>query len=171
MSIYIYFDHGAVRKLLTNINSNKVHGPDGIQFHGIILKNWALLLDFPLRCIFKASYNSGHTPEEWKLADVVSILKRGDKTNVENHTTIFLNCLVMKVFECIVKVKLSSLTSDLLEPRQHGFLEQKSCNSNMVIYYDSLALSLNENVLSTVVYFDFANAFDPVNHDIFLEKL
>ena len=165
----IDFDHRAVRKLLSNINSNKAHGPDGI--HGKILKNCAVGLAFPLTCIFKASYNSGHIPEEWKLANVVPIFKKGDKTNVENYRPISLTCLVMKVFERIVKEKLLSLTSDLLDPRQHGFLEQKSCTTNMVIYCDSLALSLNENVLSHVVYFDFAKAFDSVNHDILLQKL
>ena len=165
----IDFDHRAVRKLLSNINSNKAQGPDGI--HGKILKNCAVGLAFPLTCIFKASYNSGHIPEEWKLANVVPIFKKGDKTNVENYRPISLTCLVMKIFERIVKEKLLSLTSNLLDPRQHGFLEQKSCTTNMVIYCDSLALSLNKNALSHVVYFDFAKAFDSVNHDILLQKL
>ena len=30
----------------------------------------------------------------------------------------------------------------------------------MAVSYNSLALSLNENILSLVVYFDFAKAFD-----------
>ena len=165
----IDFDHRAVRRLLTNINSNKAQGPDGI--HGKILKNCAVGLAFPLTCIFRASYNSGHIPEEWKLANVVPIFKKGDKSNVENYRPISLTCLVMKVFERIVKEKLLSLTAHLLDPRQHGFLEQKSCTTNMVVYCDSLALSLNDNVLNHVVYFDFAKAFDSVNHDILLQKL
>ena len=75
----------------------------------------------------------------------------------------------MKVFERIVKEKLLSLTVDFLDPRQRGFLEQKYCITNMVVFCDSLAMSLNENVLSHVVYFDFAKAFDSVNHDILLQ--
>ena len=165
----IDFDHRAVRKLLSNINSNKAQGPDGI--HGKILKNCAVGLAFPLTCIFRASYNSGHIPEEWKLANVVPIFKKGDKASVENYRPISLTCLVMKVFERLVKEKLLSLTVDFLDPRQHGFLEQKSCTTNMVVFCDSLAMSLNENLLSHVVYFDFAKAFDSVNHDILLQKL
>lgn len=105
------------------------------------------------------------------MANVVPIFKKGSKNDVENYRPISLTCLVMKVFERIVKEKLLSLTSDLLDSRQHGFLAHKSCSTNMVIFCDSLALSLNENIVSHVVYFDFAKAFDSVNHDILLHKL
>ena len=77
----------------------------------------------------------------------------------------------MKVCERIVKEKLLRLTVDYLDPRQHGFLEQKSCTTNMVVLCDSFVMSLNENVLSHVVYFDFAKDFDSANHDILLQKL
>ena len=165
----IEFDHRSVRKLLSNINSNKAQGPDGI--HGKILKNCAVGLAFPLTCIFKVSYNSGFIPNEWKLANVVPIFKKGSKADVENYRPISLTCLVMKVFERIIKDKLLALTHDLLDSRQHGFLEHKSCTTNMVLFCDSLALSLNENIVNHVIYFDFAKAFDSVNHDILLQKL
>ena len=165
----IDFDHRTVRKLLSNINSNKAQGPDGI--HGKILKNCAVGLAFPLTCIFRVSYNCGYIPQEWKLANVVPIFKKGNKGEVENYRPISLTCLVMKVFERIIKDKLLLLTNDLLDPRQHGFLEHKSCTTNMVNFCDSLALSLNENVINHVIYFDFAKAFDSVSHDILLQKL
>ena len=41
----------------------------------------------------------------------------------------------------------------------------------MVGLCDSLALTLNDNVYSDIIYFDFAKAFDSVNHDIILRKL
>ena len=157
----IDFDHRDVRKLLSNINSNKAQGPDGI--HGKILKNCSVGLAYPLTCIFRGSYNSGYIPQEWKLANVVPIFKKGKKSEVENYRPISLTCLVMKVFERIVMRKLLSLTSTFLDPRQHGFLEHKSCTTNMIDFCDSLALSLNENIINHVVYFDFAKAFDSVN--------
>ncbi len=68
------------------------------------------------------------------MANVVPIFKKGSKNDVENYRPISLTCLVMKVFERIVKEKLLSLTSDLLDSRQHGFLAHKSCSTNMVIF-------------------------------------
>ena len=41
----------------------------------------------------------------------------------------------------------------------------------MVLFCDSLALSLNKNIVNHVVYFDFVKSFDTVNHDILLHKL
>ena len=165
----IDFDHRSIRKLLSNINPNKAYGPDGI--HGRILKHCAVGLAYPLSCIFKVSYNSGYIPREWKMANVVPIFKKGDKSVVDNYRPISLTCLVMKIFERIVKDKILDITAHRLDSRQHGFLAEKSCTTNMVTFCDSLALSLNENLLTHVVYFDFAKAFDSVNHDALLNKL
>ena len=41
----------------------------------------------------------------------------------------------------------------------------------MIDFIDSLTFSINDNVRSDVIYFDFAKAFDSVNHDIISQKL
>ena len=54
---------------------------------------------------------------------------------------------------------------------KHGFRAERSCATNLVGLCDSLALSLNDNIRTDVIYFDFAKAFDSVNHDLILNKL
>ena len=73
--------------------------------------------------------------------------------------------------ERIVNDEIMSRCSHLLDPRQHGFIKSKSCSTQLVDFCDSLQLSLNSNIRSDVIYFDFAKAFDSVNHDLILQKL
>ena len=79
----------------------------------------------------------------------------------------------MKKFERMIKEELLFKTSHLLDERQHGFLSQKSCTTNMLYFSDNVVMSINDcNTMSTdVVYFDFSKAFDSVNHDLILHKL
>ena len=79
----------------------------------------------------------------------------------------------MKTFERILKDELLIITSHLFDGRQHGFLNFKSCTTNIFNITDKLVMSINDTqTLSTdVIYFDFSKAFDSVNHDLILHKL
>ncbi len=167
----IDFSQSKIYYLLSGVNANKTHGPDGI--HGKILKNCAVSLASPLSVIFKVSYNTGCIPKEWKLAHVVPVHKKGSKEDVENYRPISLTCLTMKIFEKILKDELLVRTGHLLDKRQHGFLNNKSCTTNMIEFSDSLVVSINDchSMGTDIVYFDFSKAFDSVNHDLILYKL
>ena len=116
-------------------------------------------LAYPLSILFKLSYNSGLLPTDWKT--------------IENYRPISLTSLVMKTFERIIKEEIILKTSHMLDERQHGFLSQKSCTTNMLSFTDNVVMSLNDcDTMSVdVIYFDFSKAFDSVNHDLILRKL
>ena len=155
--------------LLKGINSNKAAGPDGI--HGIVLKNCASSLAYPLSILFNLSFSTGCIPQDWKTALVVPVHKKGDKGSVENYRPISLTSLVMKVFERCIKKSLYSACEDLLDPRQHGFINDRSCTTQMIPFTNDLALALNNKSKMDIIYFDFAKAFDSVSHDLILNKL
>ena len=77
----------------------------------------------------------------------------------------------MKVYERVIASELLSIVESKIEPRQHGFLPLKSCESQLIPFTDSLARCLNRGSRTDIIYFDFAKAFDSVNHDIILDKL
>ena len=77
----------------------------------------------------------------------------------------------MKVLERILYDELFIRTIDKIDKRQHRFLKNKSCNTNLLLFTESIARSLHEKIGTDVIYFDFAKAFDTVSHDLILQKL
>ena len=158
-----------VKPILDNLDINKAQGPDAIS--GAVLKNCSETLAYPLSILFNLSYNTGYIPQEWKLANVVPVHKKDNKNEVTNYRPISLTSLVMKVFERILYDELLTRTIDKIDTRQHGFLRNRSCNSNLLLFTESIARSLHEKIGTDVIYFDFAKAFDTVSHDLILNKL
>ena len=77
----------------------------------------------------------------------------------------------MKTFEKIIRDDLMNRCADKILDLQHGFLPGRSCETQLIPFYDDLALSLNNCSRIDVIYFNFSKAFDSVNHDIILNKL
>ena len=100
----------------------------------------------------------------------VPIHKKDDKNKVVNYRPISLTSLVMKVFERILYDELLARTQEKIDPRQHGFLKNKSCNTNLLTFTESIARSLHEKIGTDVIYFDFAKAFDTVSHDLYFTE-
>ena len=144
-------------------------GPDMIS--GKVLKNCAKSLSIPLSILFYNFYYSSKLPKDLKMANVVPVHKKGSKSDVENYRPISLTSLVSKILEQIIRDELMLRCNIHVDQRQHGFMQGKSCGTQLVGFCDSIALSLNENIRSDIVYFDFAKAFDSVRHDFILDKL
>ena len=98
---------------LKDLNPNKAPGPDGI--HARILKVCAANLVYPLSLLFDLSYRSGSIPSDWKDANVVPVFNKGSKCKVENYCPISLTCIIIKVFEKIVKHELWVHTHHLID--------------------------------------------------------
>ena len=159
----IDFSCTRIKQLLDDINTNMAAGPDGI--HGCILKYCSISLCRPLSIIYKLIYNTGIIPAEWKSANIVPIHKKGDKSIIENYRPISLLCLSAKIMERVIQDELLSKTLEFLNATQHGFIPGKSCTTNLITLTDNIANNLAKDIGTDIIYFDFAKAFDTVNHD------
>ena len=73
--------------------------------------------------------------------------------------------------ERIIHEEILQRTIDKIDKRQHGFLSDRSCTTNLISLTEDIAYKLHSKSGIDIVYFDFAKAFNTVNHDILLEKL
>ena len=162
-------NESCIYNALKQMNPNKSRGPDDIG--GLLLKNCARSISYPLTIMFNTSFKTGSLPTEWKMANIVPVFKKGDKACIENYRPISLTCIVSKVFEKCIRDELLTHCNELIHDTQHGFLSHKSCTSQILPFSHDISLGLNFCGLIDVVYFDFAKAFESVNHDIILHKL
>ena len=90
-------DHFEIHKVLMSFKSNKSPGADDISPK--ILKEISIDISRPLAHILNLSFTSGTVPDSLKLAKVIPIFKKGDRTQPGNYRPISLLTVFDKILE------------------------------------------------------------------------
>ncbi|KFQ05584.1 hypothetical protein N329_06359, partial [Haliaeetus albicilla] len=94
-----------VSDLLHHLDTHKSMGPDGI--HPRVLKELAEVLAEPLSIIYQQSWSTGEVPDDWRLANVTPIYKKGQRDDLGNDRPVSLTSVPGKIMEQFI---LSVLT-------------------------------------------------------------
>ena len=161
----------AVYDKLKSLDPEKAPGNDNIN--PAILRNAAKELAVPLSIIFKESLSSGEVPEDWRLANVTPIYKKGSKKDACNYRPISLTSQVCKVMEKMVKDNIVEHLNkyNLIKDSQHGFTQGKSCLTNLLTFLEHVTSYIDQGRPVDVLYLDFSKAFDKVPHQRLISKL
>lgn len=156
---------------LSNIKQNGAPGPDKITPR--ILTELKEVVALPLCIIFNKSIRSGEVPNDWKIAHVTPVFKKGSRTLAENYRPISLTSIVCKILESLICGIIVTHLSEhgLLKSSQHGFVSHRSCLTNLLEYLETLTALLDKGHNIDVFYLDFSKAFDRVPHQRLLAKL
>ena len=160
-----------VKKKIESLRLGAAPGPDGITPR--LIKTLSDSLTSPLAMLFRRSMSEGIVPEDWRIANVTPIYKKGGKAKVGNYRPVSLTAIICKLMEGLVKdsLFLHLMNNNLLIESQHGFMQKKSCLTNLIEYLDELTRLVDEGHSVDVVYLDFSKAFDKVPHVRLLAKL
>ena len=158
-----------VYNALSSIDPTKAIGCDNI--HPYILKHCATTLCTPITNLFQACIQNQSLPTEWKVHKIRPIFKKENPLHVENYRPISLLCILSKVLEKIIYVKIIPFIRPRLSKHQFGFLRNRSCLTQLLVSFNEIFTSIEEGQAVDTIYFDFKKAFDSIPHAELLYKL
>ena len=162
---------GKVRKLLKKLKISKSPGPDGI--HPRIIKEAMEELIEPLVILFKCSLEQGELPEDWRMAYITAIYKKGDKSDPGNYRPVSLTSIVCKLFESLLREEMivHMKQHSLFSSKQFEFITGRSTVLQLIKVIDEWTRALDEGEAVDVIYCDFMKAFDRVPHRRLIKKV
>ncbi|CAM4524930.1 unnamed protein product [Lepidochelys kempii] len=160
-----------VLELIEKLNSNKSPGPDGI--HPRVLKELKCEIVELLTMVCKLSFMSVTVSNDWKIANVTPIFKKGSRGDPGNYRLVSLTSVPGKLVETIVKNKIVRHLEEhkLLGKSQHGFCKGRLCLTNLLEFFERVNKHVDKGDPGDTVSLDFQKAFDKVPHQRLLCKL
>jgi hypothetical protein len=149
-------------EVIKNIKSRKSPGSGGI--------NNELLKYAPKSCLFKLldflniCWIYGHIPEEWRIAVVVHIYKKGDKKNCDNYRGISLLNTGYKIYAKIITQRLMTIAEVILLKEQNDFRKYRTCMDCILLSVSQMIEKHREyNIPTYIAFIDLEKVFDTVN--------
>ena len=148
-----------VKKVITNLDSSKVSGADGIPV--VVLKNCEPELSYVLAKLFNKCLKESCFLYCWKVSLVIAVFKNvGERSTAKSYCPVSLLSVVSKVFEKLVNNRIVDHLQKcgLFSDFQYGF---RSSQSTAVVS-DRIARVFNRSGATRAVALDISKAFDRV---------
>ena len=95
-------NHNDISSIIKNLDSNKAHGCDNISIKMIQICGESIAL--PLKLLFETALKEKKFPDIWKLANMVPVHKKEEKTLLQNYCPISLSPIFSKIFERVINL-------------------------------------------------------------------
>jgi len=128
----------------------------------------------PLSIIYNQLFSVAFVPDEWKVAMITAVHKKGPTTDCSNYRPISITCVTSKLLERIIvnQIKNHPISNNLFHTAQHGFLTGLSTCTNLLesLRLDSIYRTEDKHNV-VIAYVDFSKAFDVVSHNKLFVRL
>ena len=161
-----------VKKVITNLDSSKVSGPDCIPM--LVLKNCEPELLYILAKLFNKCLKESCFPDCWKVSSVVPVFKNvGERSTAKNYRPVSLLSVVSKVFEKLVNNRIVDHLEKcgLFSDFQNGFRSSQSTADLVTVVSDGIARAFNKSGATRAVALDISKALTEFGMLVFFTNL
>ena len=169
----ISIENHDIISLVRKLNPSKASGSDGISGQMLLLCDNSVTL--PLQIIFNTILKTSIYPDNWKLANLTPIFKKGDKQLIKNYRPISLLPICGKMFEKIIFQNFYGFFTEnnLITKNQSGFRPSDSTTNQLLFLVDEIHKGFDDtkSLETRAVFLDISKAFDKVWHEGLIFKL
>ena len=164
-------DEKSISHIIDKLSPKSSHGHDGLTSK--VLKAINHEICRAIAIIMNQSLNTGTFPDKLKLAKVIPIFKKGDKTICDNYRPISLLPTISKIFERVIFNQIYDyfISHNLFYSSQYGFKKNHSTELATLELIDRVTTALDNGKIPINIYIDLSKAFDTLDHTILLQKL
>ena len=161
----------AVYRKLKILNIGKAADLDQIPCK--LLKIAAEVVTPLLTQIFDKIICTSIFPNDWKLARVTPIFKKGRKDDMDNYRPISVISVVAKIFEKLIFEQLYEYlnNNNLITASQSEFRSLHSTLTALIEATDKWSINIDNKLQNGVIFIDLKKAFDTIDHTILIRKL
>ena len=123
--------------------------------------------------LFQNPLDTGEIPNEWSLANICPLYKKGDRALACNYRPVSLTCVPCKLLEHIVCSNIMGNLDEykLLSDRPHAFRKRHSCETQLTTVINDWAKILDNGGQVDTFILDFEKAFDTPSHELLKSEL
>ena len=148
-------------RAIAGLKDGKAPGGDGIPAE--VWKHGGDNMFNRLHQLITKAWEEGSVPQAWKDASIVTIYKKGDRTDCGNYRGISLLSIAGKIFARILLNRLSiHITPEVVPETQCGFRSNRSTADMIFCLRQLQEKCIEQDRPLYMVFVDFTKAFDTV---------
>ena len=157
--------------VIKELSNSKSTGPASVPSK--FLKLFQTALSKPISLIENLSFSTGSFPDNIKVANVIPIFKKEDRTLWNNYRPISLLSNISKIIEKLIHARLTMLLNkhNIMYKKQFGFRHNHSTTHALLEITGKIKQGCDSVKYPCGVLLDLQKPFDTINHDILLKKL
>ena len=121
--------------------------------------------------LFTKCLKNREVPEEWNMATIILLHKKGDKSEINNYRPISLTSHMCKLFTRVIKNRIEKQLDEHQPREQAGFRSGYSTTDHLQVLNQVIEKSNEYKEPLYIAFVDYEKAFDSVEHEDILNAL
>ena len=158
-----------VKEALNHLKCNKSPGEDGIPTE--LMQKGGEILSINMHELIQLVWKQETMPKEWSTSIIVSLHKKGDRTNCNNYRGLSMLNTAYKVLSRVIYKRLETSMNIICGEYQAGFRTNRGTTDHIFTIRQVIEKCAEFNIDIHMLFIDFKKAYDSIKRSAIWKAL